>query len=162
MGLLPVPEYLYRRKSISPLFIKRRMTEDERIDLLNAIMKHKTTLGDTGTAEFIYYEMLEDGELPSHDGVNLVTLKNFFNYYTVANYKLTGKYEDEKKTCVRCAEIYIRRATVPIYKWNKQRFCSNRCACLDTIANRTAKQNERKQAAILSSVGIRIRNERTI
>ena len=147
LGLRPVPEHMYRRQVVASLFIMRRMTEEERINLLCAITKHKTNLGNTGTAEFIYYEMLEDGELPSHDGVNLVTLNNFFNYYKVANYKLTGKYDNEKKTCVRCGEKYERRVTIPINKWNKQRFCSKKCACLDTVANRTIKQNERKQAA---------------
>lgn len=147
LGLQPVPLRLYKRKN-SATSRKRYMTAVERSALLDNIIKRKRELGDTGTAEFIYYDMLDDGELPNHEGDVLVSLDTFLNYYKSANYQITGKHIDEKKVCERCGTEYGRKATMPYSKFKKQRFCSKNCACLDTASKRMSKANERKEAAI--------------
>ncbi len=147
LGLKAVPEVTHRKKVIASN--KRRlMSPEERINLLYGIAKHKTILGDAGTAEFIYYEMLDLGEIPSHEGAVFVSFDTFTNYYKLANYQISDKYKDERKTCVRCGNEYERRVTIPYHKWKKQRYCSVQCSNVVIIAKRIFKNNERKQAAI--------------
>lgn len=145
MGMMPVPKHMYRRKVVDSLVKKRRMTEEERISLLYSVAKHIVGFNKVATAEFIYYEMLDNGELPTDDGVVLVTLNNFYNYYKSANYQVTGKYSDEQKICERCGKSFERRITIPYHRFKKQRFCSKKCACLNTVANRVSN-NEKKEA----------------
>jgi len=146
LGLSKVPANLSTKKIIATK--KRRlMSPEERINLLYWIAKHKTILGDAGTAEFIYYEMIDLGEIPSHEGVVIVSFDTFTNYYKLANYQISDKYKDERKTCVRCGNEYVRRVTIPYHKWKKQRYCSVPCSNVVIIAKRIAKNNERQKTA---------------
>lgn len=147
LGLLQVPAHLYEPRYED--FPKtRKMTSEERLAITLNIIKHKTTFGDSGTCEFIYYEMIDSDEIPKDkNGTVIVNLHTFNNYYKTACYQVKAKYTNEKKICEWCKKEYERLITMPFHKWNKQRFCSRKCACLDTVHNRTIKQNERKQAA---------------
>ncbi len=147
LGMLPVPEHMYRSRQL-PQIQKRYIRSNELTDLIDNIIKRKTNLGSIATSEFIYYEMLETGLIPSEDGVPLVSIDTFSGYYTFANRKIARKHIRETKTCLSCKKIFERNLTTPPHKWRKQQFCSRKCACINTVAQRVSKANERKQRAI--------------
>lgn len=144
LGMLPVPEHMYQPKDAGA--IKRRyIRPNEKKDLISNIINHRTLIGDSATSAFIYYEMLSAGEIPTDDGIVLITEDNFSTYYKFAGRQMSGKHIKETKICAQCGNNYERKLTTPANKWKKQTFCSKKCAVYVTISKRIFNANERKK-----------------
>ena len=137
LGFLPVPSYWYQKKE--PRQKPRYMTKDERESLVPNIVKHIEILGKNATAEFIYYEMLDEGEIPILNRFPLVRLDTFLNYYKCANRYIAGNTVTEKKICQECGAEYERKMTIATNAWKKSKYCTRHCASVVTARKRLAK-----------------------